>query len=80
MTDLTSSAAQLKREEAIVRSSIMAYNEALAGMPDSPAYTTHERLAYEIGERHRSVRRQQCPTHGQWASACTCKGAAGNGA
>mgnify|MGYP001770376624 CR=1 FL=1 len=34
---------------AIVRSSIVAYNEALAGNPYHPGYTEHERIAWEAG-------------------------------
>jgi len=39
---------------AIVRSSIVAYNEGLAGLPYNPAYTTHEAMAWEIGQAERA--------------------------
>lgn len=34
---------------AIVRSSIVAYNEGRAGNPYHPGYTEHERIAWEAG-------------------------------
>lgn len=34
---------------AIVRSSIVAYNEGRAGSPYHPGYTEHERIAWEAG-------------------------------
>lgn len=35
---------------AIVRSSIVAYNEGRAGNPYHPGYTDHESIAWQIGQ------------------------------
>ena len=43
----------LPERQAIVRASIVAYKEALAGNPYHPGYTEHERMAWEMGRELR---------------------------